>query len=84
MTCRLHEVDAYTYLIDVLQQISVHPANRAVELTPADLEVSVRRYPPCAQTSVRPITIRHHTERDPATTAHDGRLRRAYARSNAV
>ena len=34
VTCRLHEVDAYTYLIDVLQRISVHPANRAIELTP--------------------------------------------------
>ena len=34
VTCRLHEVDAYTYLVDVLQQISVHPANRAIELTP--------------------------------------------------
>ena len=34
VTCRLHEVDAYTYLIDVLQRISMHPANRAIELTP--------------------------------------------------
>ena len=35
--------------------------------------------PRCARTSVRTITIRHHTERDPATTAHNGHLRRAYA-----
>ena len=34
VTCRLHEVDPYTYLVDVLQRISVHPANRAIELTP--------------------------------------------------
>ena len=34
VTCRLHGVDAYTYLVDVLQRISVHPANRAIELTP--------------------------------------------------
>ena len=34
VTCRLHEVDAYPYLVDVLQRISVHPANRAIELTP--------------------------------------------------
>ena len=34
VTCRLHEVDVYTYLVDVLQRISVHPANRAIELTP--------------------------------------------------
>ena len=34
VTCRLHEVDTYTYLVDVLQRISMHPANRAIELTP--------------------------------------------------
>ena len=34
VTCRLHGVDAYTYLTDVLQRISVHPAHRAIELTP--------------------------------------------------
>ena len=35
VTCRPHEVDAYTYLIDVLhQRISMYPANRAIELTP--------------------------------------------------
>ena len=27
-------VDAYIYLVDVLQRISMHPANRAIELTP--------------------------------------------------
>jgi len=26
--------DPFTYLVDVLQRISVHPASRAVELTP--------------------------------------------------
>ena len=34
VTCRLHAVDSYTYLVDVLQRISVHPAKRAIELTP--------------------------------------------------
>ena len=34
VTCRLHEVDVYTYLVDVPQRVSVHPANRAIELTP--------------------------------------------------
>ena len=28
VTCRLHEVDAYTYLVDVLQRISVRPATQ--------------------------------------------------------
>ena len=50
VTCRLHEVDVYTYLVDVLQRISVHPANRAIELTPANVEVAVRRCSP----SLRP------------------------------
>ena len=34
ITCRMHDVDAYTYLVDVLQRISEHPAKRARELTP--------------------------------------------------
>ena len=33
-TCRLHAVDSYTYLGDVLQRISMHPAKQAIELTP--------------------------------------------------
>lgn len=33
-TCRLHGVDPYTYLVDVLQRVGRHPASRAVELTP--------------------------------------------------
>ena len=34
VTCRLHGVDPYTYLVDVLQRISEHPARRVSELTP--------------------------------------------------
>lgn len=34
VTCRLHEIDAYTYMVHVLRRISVHPANRAIEHTP--------------------------------------------------
>jgi len=33
-TCRLHDVDPYVYLIDVLQRVSTHPASRVAELTP--------------------------------------------------
>ena len=33
-TCRLHGVDPYSYLVDVLQRISLHPARDADELTP--------------------------------------------------
>ena len=34
VTCRLHDIDPYTYLIDVLQRVSLHPASRVAELTP--------------------------------------------------
>ena len=34
VTCRLHNVDPYTYLVDVLQRVGVHPASRIAELTP--------------------------------------------------
>lgn len=33
-TCRLHEVDPYAYLVDVLQRIDEHPASRVDELVP--------------------------------------------------
>jgi transposase len=33
-TCRAHGIDAYTYLVDVLQRVNQHPASRAAELTP--------------------------------------------------
>lgn len=33
-TCRLHSVDPYTYLVDVLQRVGQHPASRVDELTP--------------------------------------------------
>jgi transposase len=34
VTCRLHSIDPYTYLVDVLQRVSSHPAARVAELTP--------------------------------------------------
>ncbi|MDA3921162.1 MAG: transposase domain-containing protein [Salinisphaera sp.] len=33
-TCRLQGVDPYTYLVDVLQRVGIHPASRVAELTP--------------------------------------------------
>jgi transposase len=33
-TCRLHGIDPYTYLVDVLQRVGQHPATRVAELTP--------------------------------------------------
>jgi transposase len=34
VTCRLHGVDPYTYLVEVLQRLGVHPASKVAELTP--------------------------------------------------
>ncbi len=33
-TCRLHDVNPYTYLVDVLQRVSIHPASEVADLTP--------------------------------------------------
>lgn len=33
-TCKLHGIDPYTYLVDVLQRVGEHPAKRVAELTP--------------------------------------------------
>jgi transposase len=34
VTCRLHGINPYTYLVDVLQRVGQHPASRVAELTP--------------------------------------------------
>ena len=34
VTCRLHSIDVYTYLVDVLQRVSIHPAKDVIDLTP--------------------------------------------------
>jgi len=34
VTCKLHGVNFYDYLVDVLQRVSEHPASRVEELTP--------------------------------------------------
>jgi len=33
-TCKLHDINPYTYLVDVLQRISLHPAKEVADLTP--------------------------------------------------
>jgi IS66 C-terminal element len=34
VTCKLHDIDPYGYLVDVLQRISEHPNSKIEELTP--------------------------------------------------
>jgi hypothetical protein len=33
-TCKLHDINPYTYLTDVLLRVSNHPASQVAELTP--------------------------------------------------
>jgi transposase len=33
-TCRLHGINPYVYLVDVLQHVSEHPASAVEQLTP--------------------------------------------------
>ena len=33
-TCRLHGIDPYTWLVDVLQRVSTHPDREVAQLTP--------------------------------------------------
>lgn len=33
-TCRIQGINPYTYLVDVLQRVAIHPASRVEELTP--------------------------------------------------
>ena len=34
VTCRLHQIDPYDYLVDILQRVGQHPASQVHELTP--------------------------------------------------
>ena len=34
VTCKLHGINPHTYLVDVLQRISQHPASQVLQLTP--------------------------------------------------
>ena len=34
-TCRLQGINPYTYLVDVLQRVRLHPASQVEELTPS-------------------------------------------------
>ncbi|MCP4831731.1 MAG: transposase domain-containing protein, partial [Gammaproteobacteria bacterium] len=34
VTCRIHDINPYTYLVDVLQRVAIHPASEVADLTP--------------------------------------------------
>ena len=45
VTCRLHGVDPYTYLVDALQRVGQHPAARVAELTPRNWKATFADQP---------------------------------------
>lgn len=45
VTCRLHGVDVYTYLVDVLQRVSIHPAKDVIDLTPRRWKTKFAHHP---------------------------------------
>jgi transposase len=51
VTCRLHEIDPYTYLVDVLQRVGQHPAARVAELTPRLWKQHLAADPLCSDLS---------------------------------
>jgi transposase len=44
-TCVLHKIDAYTYLVDVLQRVAVHPYSQVAELTPREWKTRFAQEP---------------------------------------
>jgi len=48
VTCKLHGINPYTYLVDVLQRISQHPASKAQELTPRLWKAHFAEHPLCS------------------------------------
>lgn len=66
-TCKLHDINPYTYLVDVLQRISQHPASEVADLTP---RLWKTRF---AENPLRALIDPRHPDRQkkqPETTAH--------------
>lgn len=45
VTCRLQGINPYTYLVDVLQRVSLHPAKDVLELTPREWKTRFAQTP---------------------------------------
>ena len=58
-TCKLHDINPYTYLVDVLQRISQHPARKVAQLTP-------KQWKSCfADKPLRSLIDPRHPQRQP-------------------
>ena len=60
-TCKLHDINPYTYLVDVLQRIGQHPASEVSELTP---RLWKNRF---ANNPLRALIDPHHPDRQNAS-----------------
>ena len=61
-TCKLHDINPYTYLVDVLQRISQHPAREAADLTPRLWKLRF------AETPLRSLIDPRHPDRQPESS----------------
>lgn len=59
-TCKLHDLNPYTYLVDVLQRISQHPASEVADLTPRRWKTRF------AENPLRALIDPHHPDRQTA------------------
>jgi transposase len=76
-TCRLHDIDPYDYLVDVLQRVGQHPAADVAQLTPKAVEAALRgqsasiRSPPALEVGKNaarlPLTTCSQSKSWPAT-----------------
>ena len=83
VTCRLHGVDPYTYLVDVLQRISEHPASASAN-SPHECGTRSSLTTPCPPPSGTTSTTHHHTEHRATSTAQIARLPRSADASSAI
>ena len=64
VTCKLHGINPHTYLVDVLQRISQHPASQVLQLTPRAWKTRFAANPLCSD-----LDIGDRVTRDGVTTA---------------
>lgn len=75
VTCRLHDINPYTYLLDVLQRVGSHPASKVDELIPRNWKQLFAEQPMGAACPQNTIMIASNTFKRVAQVAkHDNTL----------
>jgi transposase len=59
VTCRLHNINPYTYLVDVLQRVGEHPASHVQDLTPKNWKTQFADKP--LTSDVKPTQLNERT-----------------------